>query len=147
MIHVPFRGSSQSTAALLGGQIDLVCDGLAPQLGHIREGRVRPLGITTPGALAVPARSLPTIAETLPGYAFPMWVAVFAPAKTPKAIIDKLSACDRRHGEGPDDQEALRRTCWSKPVGSTPQELDRFFAEQLAFNKDVIEKANIRPAE
>ena len=47
MVHVPFRGSGQTTAALIAGQIHLVVDGLAPQLGYMREGRVQPLGVTT----------------------------------------------------------------------------------------------------
>ena len=143
IIHVPFRGSGQTTLALIGGQIDLVVDGLAPQLGHIREGRVRPLGITTK-ARSPFMPDLPTIAETLPGYEFPMWVAVFAPAKTPKSIVDKMSGAIAAILK-----DSNTRTRYAdllvEPVGSSPQELDRFLEEQLAFNKDVIEKANIRP--
>ena len=124
MIHVPFRGSSQTTVALLGGQIDLTVDGLAPQLGHIREGRVRPLGITTKARTPF-MPDLPTIAETLPGYAFPMWVAVFAPAKTPKAIIDKLSAAIAATVKDPTIKKRYEDLL-VEPVGD-PAELDRFF--------------------
>jgi len=145
MIHVPFRGSSQTTVALLGGQIDLTVDGLAPQLSHIREGRVRPLGITTKARTPF-MPELPTIAETLPGFEFPMWVAVFAPGKTPKPIVDKLSAAIAATVQDPNIKKRYADLL-VEPVGSSPQELDRFFEEQLAFNKDVIEKANIRPAE
>ena len=142
MVHVPFRGSGQTTAALLGGQIDLVIDGLAPQLGHIREGRVRPLGVTTRTRTPF-MPDLPTIGETLPGFEFPMWVAVFAPAKTPKAIVDKMSAAIKAVLNIPATKKRYEDLL-VEPVGSTPQELDTFLEEQLAFNKDVIEKANIR---
>jgi len=145
MIHVPYRGSGQTTAALLGGQIDLVIDGLAPQLGHIREGRVLALGISTKSRSPF-LPDMPTIAETVPGYEFPMWVAVFANSKTPKPIVDKMAA-------------AIAEVVKSTPlktrydellveaIGSSPQELDVFLNEQLAFNKSVIERAGIKAPE
>jgi tripartite-type tricarboxylate transporter receptor subunit TctC len=143
MTHVPYRGSGETTAALLGGQIDLVIDGLAPQLGHIRGGRVRPLGITTlERSSQMP--ELPTIAETLPGFQFPMWVAVFAPAKTPAGIVERISAAIAEAVKDPNTKKHYEDLIVD-PVGSTPQELDRFVEEQLAYNKEIIEKANIRP--
>jgi len=142
MVHVPYRGSGQTTQALLGKQVALVIDGLAPQLQHIREGRVRPLGISYKERTErMP--ELPTIAETLPGFEFPMWVAMFAPAKTPRAIVDKMAAAVAAAVKSP---AAAKRfdELMVDPVGSTPQELDKFLDEQLTFNKGVIEKANIR---
>ena len=91
VLHVPFRGNSKSSAALVSGQIDMIIDGLAPQLGNIKAGRVRPLGVTTLKRSSF-LPDVPAISEVLPGYEYPMWVAVFAPAKTPVAIVDKLSA-------------------------------------------------------
>ena len=117
-------------------------DGLAPQLGHIREGRVRPLGITTKARTPF-LPDLPTIAETLPGFEFPMWVAVFAPGQDAEADRRQAVGRDRRHLQDPSTRKRYADLL-VEPVGSTPQELDRFFEEQLAFNKDVIEKANIR---
>jgi hypothetical protein len=91
MIHVPFRGNGPSSAALIGGQIDMIIDGLAPQLGNIADGRVRVLGVTTKSrTLFLP--DVPAVSETLPGYQFPMWVGLFAPAKTPKPIAERLHA-------------------------------------------------------
>jgi tripartite-type tricarboxylate transporter receptor subunit TctC len=141
MVHVPYRGSGQTTAALLGGQIDLVIDGLAPQLGHIREGRVQPLGVSTEKRSPF-MPELPTIGETLPGFQFPMWVAVFASSKTPKPIIEKMSAAISKAVKSEILQKRYKELL-VEPVGSTPQELDKFIDTQLAFNKDVIEKAKI----
>jgi tripartite-type tricarboxylate transporter receptor subunit TctC len=145
MVHVPFRGSGQTTAALIAGQIHLVVDGLAPQLGYMREGRVQPLGVTTQARTPF-LPDLPTIAETLPGFAFPMWVAVFAPANTPKPIVDKLSSAIAAA-----TQDAATRKRYEdlmvEIVGSTPQELDAFVDRQLAFNKEVIERAHIQVAD
>lgn len=145
MVHVPFRGSGQTTVALLGGQIDLVIDGLAPQLGNIRENRVVALGLSTK-ARSPFMPDMPTIAETLPGYEFPMWVAVFAPGKTPKDIVSKMSAAIASVMKNPTVMKRYQDLL-VEPVGSTPQELERFLDEQLAFNKSIIEKANIHVQE
>jgi tripartite-type tricarboxylate transporter receptor subunit TctC len=142
MVHVPYRGSGQTTQALLGKQVALVIDGLAPQLQHIREGRVRPLGISYKQRTErMP--ELPTIAETLPGFEFPMWVAMFAPAKTPRPIVEKMAGAVAAAVKSP---AAAKRfdELMVDAVGSTAQELDKFLDEQLTFNKGVIEKANIR---
>jgi tripartite-type tricarboxylate transporter receptor subunit TctC len=141
LLHVPFRGNSQSAAALLAGQIDLIIDGLAPQLGNIAEGRVRVLGVTTRGRTAF-LPDVPAVSEVLPGYEFPMWVGLFAPAKTPRGVVDKFSSAVA---------SALREPTTRKrytdikvdPAGSTPDEFDQFFREQLKFSADIIKRANI----
>ncbi len=145
LVHVPFRGGSQSSAALVAGQIDLIIDGLAPQLGNIAEGRVRVLGVTTKERTAF-LPDVPAVSELLPGYEFPMWVAVFAPGKTPPAIIARLSA---EIATALQDPTIRKRYLDFKvdPVGSTPQELDRFFRAQLEFNADIIKRANISAQE
>jgi tripartite-type tricarboxylate transporter receptor subunit TctC len=142
MTHVPFRGNAPSSAALLGGQIDMIVDGLAPQLGNIAEGRVRVLGVTT--AERTPfLPDAPAVSEVLPGYQFPMWVALFAPARTPKAIVDRLAA---EVGKAMQDPATRKRYADVKvdAVGSTPEEFDKFFREQLRFNEDIIKSANIQ---
>ena len=142
MIHVPFRGGSQSSAALLAGQINLIIDGLAPQLGNIAEGRVRILGVTTKERTPhLP--DVPAMAEILPGYQFPMWMAIFAPAKTPKEIIDKLSK--EIHSAIQTAQVRKRYDDLKiESVGSSPEELDAFFREQLKFSEEIIKHANIQ---
>jgi tripartite-type tricarboxylate transporter receptor subunit TctC len=143
MMHVPYRGNSESSAALVGGQIDMIIDGIAPQLGNIKAGQVRPLGVTTlerspflPG--------IPAVSEALPGYEYPMWVAVFAPAKTPSAIVEKLSQKIAAAVQMPATKQRYNAIN-VEPVGSTPAQLDQFFNKQLQFNKDIITSAHIEP--
>jgi tripartite-type tricarboxylate transporter receptor subunit TctC len=142
MTHVPFRGNGPSSAAMLGGQIDMIIDGLAPQLGNIAEKRVRVLGVTTKTRTPF-LPDVPALAEVLPGYEFPMWVAIFAPAKTPKPIVDKLAA---EVGKAVKDPVTAKRYQDVKveAVGSTSEELDAFFRQQLKFNADIIKSANIQ---
>ena len=142
MVHVPYRGGSQSSAALLAGQIDLIIDGLAPQLGNIADGRVKVLGVTTKERTPF-LPNVPAISEVLPGYQFPMWMGIFAPAKTPKAIVDKLSQEIHVAIQNP----AVRKRYDDLKiefVGSTPEQFGTFFHEQLKFNRDIIEHANIQ---
>jgi tripartite-type tricarboxylate transporter receptor subunit TctC len=142
MTHVPFRGNGPSSAALLGGQIDLIIDGLAPQLGNIAEQRVRLLAVTTRERTPF-LPDAPAVSETLPGYQFPMWVGVFAPARTPKEIVDKLAA---EIGKAVQEPATRKRYLDIKvdAVGSTPEQFDTFFREQLKFNEDIIKSANIQ---
>ncbi len=85
----------------------------------------------------------PAVSETLPGYQFPMWVGLFAPAKTPKAIVDKLAA---EIGKAMQEPATRKRYPDIKvdAVGSTPEQFDTFFREQLKFNEDIIKSANIQ---
>jgi tripartite-type tricarboxylate transporter receptor subunit TctC len=145
VLHVPFRGNSEASAALVAGQIDMIIDGLAPQLGNIKAGRVRPLGVTTlQRSSFVP--DIPAMTEVLPGYEYPMWVAVFAPAKTPSDIINKLSEkIDTTVGLAETKQRYNEINV--DPVGSTPPQLDTFFKEQVDFNQEIISKAHITPVD
>lgn len=142
MVHVPYRGSGATSAALIAGEIDLTIDGLAPQIGNIQSSRVVPLGVST-RERAPQMKDIPTIGETLKGFEYPMWVAVFAPSKTPQPIVDKMAAAIANAVKDP----ALKKRyeeLMVDAVGSTPQELDKFAREQLEFNKKIIETAKIR---
>jgi tripartite-type tricarboxylate transporter receptor subunit TctC len=142
MTHVPFRGGGPAGAALLGGQIDMLFDGIAPQQGNIASGGVRALGVTTKERSPL-LPDMPAIAETLPGFQFPLWTGLFAPAKTPKPVIERLSA---EIGKAMADPETRKRYADVKvePVGSSPEGFDKFFREQVKFNEDVIKRANIQ---
>jgi tripartite-type tricarboxylate transporter receptor subunit TctC len=115
---------------------------LAPQLGNIAEGRVRVLGVTTASRTPF-LPDAPAMSEFLPGYEYPMWVAVFAPAKTPSAIIDRLA---KEIGKAV--KEPITRKRYEdikvEPVGSTPKQLDDYFRRQLRFNEEIVRRANIR---
>jgi tripartite-type tricarboxylate transporter receptor subunit TctC len=142
MVHVPYRGGGPASAALLGGQIDMLFDGIAPQQGNIESGRVRALGVTTKERSPL-LPDMPAIAEVVPGFQFPLWTGLFAPAMTPKPIIDRLAA---EIGKAMQEPETRKRYNDVKleAVGSSAAEFDAFFREQLKFNQDVIERAHIQ---
>jgi len=91
MTHVPFKGGAPAVVALMGGEIHMIITPIAELFPHINSGRVRAIAVTSDKRNAqFPA--IPTIAETVKGYEFTSWFGCFAPAGTPKAIVDRLSA-------------------------------------------------------
>ena len=142
MQHVPFRGNALATTALLGGQIDFVIDGLSPQLGNIADRRVRVLGVTTLTRTPF-LPDAPAIAEFLPGYQYPMWVALFAPAKTPASIVNALADEVSKAVSEPSTRKRYQ-DIQASPIGSKPAELGEYFRRQLNFNADIARRANIR---
>ena len=90
MIHIPYKGSTPALTDLLGGQLNLMFGNMASAMPHVRGGKLRALAVTSARRSAA-APELPTIAETgLPGYEATSWFALFAPARTPATIVNKL---------------------------------------------------------
>jgi tripartite-type tricarboxylate transporter receptor subunit TctC len=92
IVHIPYRGGGPALADTLGGQVDMSFPVLSAVQGHVQTGKLLALGVTgTKRSPLLP--NVPTIAEAgVPGYAFETWFMVFAPAGTPKPVIDKLNA-------------------------------------------------------
>ena len=102
MVHVPYRGSAPAVNDLIAGQVDVMFDNLPASIQHIRAGSLRPLAVTS--AQRSPALpDVPTVAESgVPGYEASSWFALYAPAKTPKEIVERLNAEVRKALEDPD---------------------------------------------
>ena len=91
LLHVPYRGSAPSMAALYGGDIDMVFASTVETLAHVRDGRVRMLGIGAPKRIAE-LPDVPAIAEVVPGYAMSNWHALFGPPGLPGSIVARIQA-------------------------------------------------------
>jgi tripartite-type tricarboxylate transporter receptor subunit TctC len=89
-VHVPFRGSSQVTGALLGEQIDMFFGNASDLVPQAENGKVTLLGVATPRRMAQ-LPQVPTINETYPGTSLESWNGFLIPARTPREIIDKLA--------------------------------------------------------
>jgi tripartite-type tricarboxylate transporter receptor subunit TctC len=91
MVHVPYKGSSEGVVAVTRGDVNVMFANMPPSLALIRDGRVRPIAVTTAHRLAA-FPDLPTVAETgVPGYEVSTWFALFAPAATPEPIVQRLN--------------------------------------------------------
>ncbi len=90
MQHVPYKGSAPMLMDLLGGQVQVAFDNLPASIEHIKAGRLRALAITTDKRTEV-LPDVPTLGEFYPGFETSSWLAIGAPSKTPKAIVDLLN--------------------------------------------------------
>jgi len=92
IVHVPYKGGASAIADLVGGQVQLMLEGLNSITPHAKAGRVRALGVSgTRRSEALP--DVPTIAEAgVPGYEVSTWSGIVAPRGTPRAIVEKLNA-------------------------------------------------------
>lgn len=92
MTHVPYKGSQPAHLDLLGDRVQVMFDSVAAALPHIRSGRLRALGVTTP--VRVPQLpEVPTIADAaLPGYVAESWIGIFVPARVPAPVVERLGA-------------------------------------------------------
>lgn len=107
MQHIPYRGSGQMLPELLGGTLPVAFDNIASAIPHVKAGKLRALAVTTAKRSAV-APDVPTLAESgLPGYELSSWQAVFAPAGTPPAIVDRLYSEIAKILQMPDVQKRL----------------------------------------
>jgi tripartite-type tricarboxylate transporter receptor subunit TctC len=144
ILHVPYKGGGPAVADTLGGQVPLLMVTMPAAIGHVRTGRLRPLAVTTrkrnPGA-----PEIPTVAEALnlPGYEVDSWYALFAPAKTPAAVVRRMQREIARVIELPDVKQRLLEQ-GGDTVGSTPEELDKVVKGELLKWADVIREARIR---
>jgi tripartite-type tricarboxylate transporter receptor subunit TctC len=91
MIHVPYKGGGPAGTALVAGETQAMLATIGSLFGHIKNGRVRPLGVSADKRVAA-FPDVPAIAEFAPGYEFTAWVGTFAPKGVPKPIIDTLNA-------------------------------------------------------
>jgi tripartite-type tricarboxylate transporter receptor subunit TctC len=124
--HVPFRGSGQSTPALVGGQVDFSVAALPSMAGFVTSGQVKVLASNAP-TRSPQAPDIPAIAETVPGFDFSVVIGVMAAAGTPQAAVDRIA---REIAEVVKHPEVVKtfNTAVIDPVGAGPAEYARVIA-------------------
>ena len=142
MTHVPYKGRQFFLPDLLGGSIQLVFDNMPSALPMAKEGKIRAIAQTT-AKRSPAAPDVPTVAESLPGFEATTWFAMFAPANTPKPIIDKLNAEVVRVFKLPDVAERLK-TLGLDPVLSTPDELSKYQASEIVKWTKVVKESGAK---
>ena len=143
MEHVPYRGSGPMMNDLISGQIQLTFDAPLTTLPFVQNSQVRGLAVTSPTRLAA-APDLPAVAERLPGFDVQSWTALFAPARTPQPVLDRLNAAVQEVWNQPDVQTRLR-DLGAEPAAGTAADLGRFVAAETEKWREVVRAANVRP--
>ncbi len=139
MTHVPYKGSAPAISDLLGGHIPMMFDSTIAIMPHIKSGKVKAIAIS--GAKRSPLLpDVPTFAEAgLAGIESYAWYGMFAPAKTPKAVVAKINAEAIKVMKGPEFQKVLADT-GSDFVGESPENFGKFVqAESVRWSKVVKE--------
>jgi tripartite-type tricarboxylate transporter receptor subunit TctC len=135
IVHVPYRGNAGVMPDLLAGRIAMLIDGVPAQAKNIESGVVRALAVTTRTRTPV-LPNVPTMIEQGLDYEVPYWTAIYAPAATPKAIVDKLAQGIATTMKDPGVVDRLK-AAGTEAVGSTPQELDAFNRDQFALYRRI----------
>src|SRR5204863_78217 len=140
---VPYRGAAPAITDLMGGQIDVIFTTVASAASLVEAGQLRAIAVTS--AERSPAfPQLPTVSEAgVPGYAAEAWYGLYAPAKTPPEIIDRLNKSAAKAVQS----EAFRKLGVNEGlvmVAEPPQALDRYFSGEEARWRKVIEEAGIK---
>lgn len=142
MNHIPYKGTSQSLQDLITGRVSLTIDNLAPILPHIRAGTLIALGVSTAKPVAL-LPGVPPIGTVVAGYEASSWNALSAPAKTPRDIVMKLSTEANAILKKPEVIEKFR-SVGSEPVGGTPEQVEKFFAEERVRWKRAVDTAKLQ---
>ena len=142
MTHIPFRSTGEVVNSMIGGHIDLAIDSMTTTFPHAQSGAVRALAVTTPQRNpSIP--DIPTIGETLPGYEATAWQGLFAPAGTPRPIIERLAAEVKRTLERPEVADALTAV-GAEPAPLPTEQFAAFARAERAKWKEVVRISGAR---
>jgi tripartite-type tricarboxylate transporter receptor subunit TctC len=144
--HVPYRGPIEVFADLITGRIDFYLVPITPAVPMIEQGKVTALAVSTPKRSPL-LPDVPTIAEAgYPDAAYIFWGALMAPKKTSRDIVNKVHDVVQKSLDLPEVQEKLTRLGVS-PDPMSPEQLDKFFADDVAATIAIGKAANIQPTE
>ena len=142
MTHVPYKGDAPAIVDLLGGQIQFFMGGPLVLQQHINAGKLRGIAVSTEKRSPI-FPDLPAIHEALPGYTAMTWFGMWAPLGTPKDVVTRLNQSIGRILKLPDVQERLRAN-GMEGGHNTPDEYNRFIAQEIAKYTKVVKDGNIR---
>ncbi|WP_066273509.1 Bug family tripartite tricarboxylate transporter substrate binding protein [Hydrogenophaga palleronii] len=141
--HIPYKGSSQAVTDLLGGQLDFMFDVVPTAQPYVKSGQFKALAVTTLArSRALP--QVPTLDELgYKGFDVSSWFGLFAPAGTPRALVDKINAEVVRGLQSGPGLEKLHMI-GAEPASGSPDEFKLFLAQETQRWKKVIQDASIK---
>jgi tripartite-type tricarboxylate transporter receptor subunit TctC len=144
LVHVPYKGGGPMTQDALGGQVDLAVGSVAVLASHVKGGRLRAIAVTgNKRSAAMP--DVPALAEQgFPGFSALAWWGIFAPAGTPKPILDKLHAELTKTLKMPDVHKTLTETLGMDIQAASPEATQQFLLGEMARWGKVVKDNDIR---
>ncbi len=142
LLGVPYKTQPQAISDLMGDRLDVIFSDFTTGLPPVLDGRARGLAVTSkkriPGL-----EQFPTVDESVPGFEMWAWTAAYAPAGTPRPIIDKLNGLVRE-ALASDSYRALARTTYGVPFSGSPEELAAFQASETGKWGEIIAVAGMK---
>jgi tripartite-type tricarboxylate transporter receptor subunit TctC len=143
MVHVPYRGSGPAVQDLIAGNVQAMFDSVPSSAASARDGRLRALAVTTKTRIA-PFPDLPTIAEAgVPGYEISTWYGIWAPARTPPAIVNRLQQAVATAARNPETR-ARFDALGAEPVADSPEDYARFVRAEFDRWGKLVRDARIK---
>lgn len=143
MTHIPYRGGGPAVTDVMAGQVPLLWVSIPAAAQFVKAGKLRALAVSTVKRSAV-FPDVPTMVESgFKGFEVDSWYAMFAPAKTPQAIIDRLNKATVNVLAQPDVKERLLAQ-GAEAVGDTPSQLTAVVKKEIAKWRQVVKTANIK---
>ena len=144
VVHVPYRGTPEAINDVISGRIQYMVAPVLPTMTLVRSGRLIALAVTTRERLTL-LPEVPTAAEAaLPGFEYDGWYGIFAPAKTPRAIVHQIATEVGRILRLADVEERIAGQ-GARPKPSTPQEFDKLVRDEIVMRGKVFKAAGARP--
>jgi tripartite-type tricarboxylate transporter receptor subunit TctC len=142
LVHVPYKGGAPAVTDLIAGQVQLLFNSMPSVLPHVKSGRLKALAIGS-ATRSPAAPDIPTVAESgVPGFEYVTWYGLFAPSKTPRAIVGRLHEAVVKALGRPELDHQLR-TQGSEPRPTTPDELVKFMRAEHARWEKVVRTVGI----
>jgi len=142
IVHVPFKGGAEASTALLAGQVQLMLSPESTVGGHHKAGTLRV--IASGGDRRLATLDVPPVSESgLPGFESSTWLALFAPAGTPAAVVARVNREATRALKDPKVAEVLQ-TAGLTPMGGTPEEMRKILADDTARMASVVKASGAR---
>ncbi len=130
MVHIPYKGSGPAVVAMLGGEVSLMFDSISTSYQQIKTGKLKAIAVSGARRSAI-LPTVPTIAESVPGFVVDGWYGILAPAGTPDAIVQKLSKAFAEAANVPKVRAQLNDNGY-EIVGSTPDAFAKHIDSELA---------------
>jgi tripartite-type tricarboxylate transporter receptor subunit TctC len=146
MSHVPYKGASEALPALMGGHVSLYTDTIVSSVALIKNGKLKPIGVTTARRTSI-LPNVPTIAEQgLPGFDMVPWYGVVAPKGTPKDVVERLRVAMAKVVQMPEFVNELAQVGAEPPVGGFgPPEFAALMKSEIPKTAALMKDAGIEP--
>jgi len=143
IVNIPYRGTAPAVQDVMAGQVDLMFAAVGNVQQHIRAGKLKALGVTSPHRLlALP--DVPAIADTLPGFESSAWFGLFGPAKLPPDVSRTWSEAARAAVQSTEVRRRIEAE-GATVVGSSPQDFSRFVVADIARWREVVKFSGAKP--